>query len=256
MRFIDSLVSPRSRALFATQIAILGLGVAGLVFIATHTWEQSNASPPASPPTPIVPAPHTVHPGPQWEELTPSQQKILQPLASTWNSLMPERKSKWLAMAHNYPGLAPAEQNKLQSRMVEWAALNPLERERARLNYAKTKKLSADERTADWEAYQALSPEEKQKLAQKSHSKLHGAAIAPKPVAPNTLTVVPLTRRSVEQSNASVAVKPLLDRNTLLPIAANPAPAASAPIPPASTPATSISAPTSKSTPVLILSTD
>jgi hypothetical protein len=53
-----------------------------------------------------------------------------------------ERKSKWLAMAQNYLGLAPAEQAKLQSRMAEWAALNPQERERARLNFAETKKLS------------------------------------------------------------------------------------------------------------------
>lgn len=231
MRFIDFFTLNRTRTLIAAQTVVFAWTAVTLALNASSTWAQSSAAPSPSPAKPVVQVSNAIHAGPQWQELSPAQQKILQPLAGTWNSLMPERKSKWLALAQNYPGLAPAEQAKLQSRMVEWAALNPHERERARLNFAETKKLSPTERTADWEAYQALSPEEKQKLAEKARAKPTGAAIAPKPVAPNTLTVVPLTRRTPAQSKPAVAVKPTLDRNTLLPVAPRPIQGASAPTP-------------------------
>ena len=188
---------------------------------------NAQTAPPRNPPAVIA----TVHAGPQWQELTPAQQKILQPLAGAWNSVAPERKNKWLALAQNYPNLGPAEQAKLQSRMVDWAALNQQERERARLNYAQTKKLAPTERSATWEAYQALSAEEKQKLAEKARAKPPGAAVAPKPVAPDTLTTVPLTRRTPEQNKPAVTAKPALDKHTLLPVAPRPAQGTSAPNP-------------------------
>ncbi len=201
----------------------------GLLVAAAMAWTPPGALAQTGVRTNPPPSSPAILAGPNWQELTAGQQKILQPLAGTWNSLMPERKSKWLAMAHNYPSLGPAEQAKLQSRMAEWAALNPQQRERARLNFAETKKLAPTERSADWEAYQALSPEEKQKLAERARAKLPGAAIAPKPVAPNTLTAVPLTRRTTELNKPAVAAKPALDRNTLLPVAPRPTPGASAP---------------------------
>jgi hypothetical protein len=162
--------------------------------------------------------------GPQWNELNPAQQKILAPLATKWNDLPAERKSKWMALAQRYPTLPPADQEKLQSRMSEWASLKPRDRERARLNYAETKKLAPHERNADWEAYQALSPEEKRRLAAKAATRPTGAAVAVTPVAANQLTPVPLTRRNTERNAAPVTAKPILDRNTLLPLAprANP----------------------------------
>ena len=61
--------------------------------------------------------------------------------------------------------MSGAEQAKLHSRMTEWAALSPQQRTQARLNFAETKQLSPDDKKAKWEAYQALPPEEKRKLA-------------------------------------------------------------------------------------------
>lgn len=191
-----------------------------LVLLAGSTaWAQTE-----KPTTPTPSAPKSLVAdvsflGPQWIELNPGQQKILQPLAGTWNDLPAERKSKWLALAQRYPTLTAEDQEKLQGRMSEWAALNPRDRERARLNYAKTKKLSPGERNADWEAYQALSPEEKQRLAAKAAAKPKGAALAVKPVPENQLTPVPLTRRNAERNATPITVKPILDRNTLLPLA-------------------------------------
>ena len=133
---------------------------------------------------------------PTWAELTPMQQQALAPLASSWNTTISEpQKRKWLEISKNYPSLPPEGQANLHSRMNEWVTLSPQQRAQARLNFAKTKELSKqltpEEKKATWESYQALSPEEKQKLAAKASPKPAGAATAVKPVAPQKLAPVP-----------------------------------------------------------------
>lgn len=134
--------------------------------------------------------------GPSWAELKTQQQQELAPLASSWNSLSEPQKRKWLEISKNYRSLTPEGQTMLNSRMNEWAALTPQERAQARLNFGKTRELSRqltpEEKKAKWEAYQALSPEEKQKLAAKASPKPSGAATAVKPVAPHKLAVLPI----------------------------------------------------------------
>jgi hypothetical protein len=103
--------------------------------------------------------------------------------------------------------------------MGEWAALKPKERQQARLNFAETKKTPAAERAANWEAYQALSPEEKEALAKKANAKPAGAAIAAKAPSPQKLTPVPLTRNSPDTQREKLAAQQPVDRNTLLPLA-------------------------------------
>jgi len=169
-----------------------------------------------------------VEAGPQWQELSVAQKKILQPLASTWNSLGYGHKNKWIALASNYPNRTPEDQAKLQSRMAEWSALTPGARERARLNFAETKKLHASTRAAEWAAYQELSDEEKQTLGEKRRAKPTGAAVAVTTGANDKLTAVPITRRTVQPQDSSAAVKPQIDPNTLLPKAIAPASVASA----------------------------
>jgi hypothetical protein len=133
---------------------------------------------------------------PSWAELTPMQQQTLKPLASSWNTTISEpQKRKWLEISKNYPSLSPEEQAIMHSRMNEWVTLSPQQRAQARLNFARTKELSKqltpEEKKAKWETYQALSPEEKQKLAAKANPKPAGAATAVKPVAPQKLAPVP-----------------------------------------------------------------
>jgi hypothetical protein len=77
--------------------------------------------------------------------------------------------------------------------MTEWAALTPQQRTRARLNFGTTKRLSADEKRAKWEAYQALPAEEKRKLAA-SAAKPPVTAAAVKPVPQDKLAKVPKPR--------------------------------------------------------------
>jgi hypothetical protein len=192
----------------------------------------AGAAPKASAPAPVV-----VQSGPRWQELTKSQRLILQPLASTWDSLTGAHKSKWIAVAQTYPSRAETEQKKMQDRMVEWAALTPVDRERARLNFAETKKIPPSDRAAEWEAYQGLSLQEKQYLASKGSARPAGAAIAVTPVAPSKLTPVPVTRHTAMQDSDAAVPKPNINPNTLLP--APPTPVS----PPVSTPAQTDAAP-------------
>jgi hypothetical protein len=77
-----------------------------------------------------------------------------------------EHQRKWIALARNYHRLKPAEQATLQQRMSDWAQLSPSQRTRARLNFGEARRLPADEKRAQWEAYQALSEQERERLAQ------------------------------------------------------------------------------------------
>ncbi len=154
---------------------------------------------------------------PAWQDLTPAQKVSLKPLAANWNTLTESQKRKWIAIAANYPSLAPTEQAKLHNRMTDWVALSQQQRAQARLNFAQSKQLDRTEKTATWQAYQALSPEEKQKLAVSAVPKPAGAAAATKPVPPQKLTAVPVTRHIPKQTPRIATADSALDRNTLLP---------------------------------------
>jgi hypothetical protein len=153
----------------------------------------------------------------RWAQLSAVQKQALSPLEASWNSLTEDQARKWLAVAQNFSALDPSAQQKLQMRMTEWASLSPKDREFARLNFAETKKIAPSDPAANWETYRALSPEEKQKLAEKGAHKPVGAAVAIKPVPKQKLAEVPVTRRTPEQAPAVAKFKHSIDRNTLLP---------------------------------------
>lgn len=147
------------------------------------------------PSKPPVAAPKAAASRQSWLELTSSQQQALAPLALSWSTLSGAQKRKWLQISKNYPALPPEGQATMHSRMNEWVTLSPQQRAQARLNFGKTKELSkeltAEEKIAKWQTYQALSAEEKQKLAAKASPKPAGAATALRPVAPQKLAAVP-----------------------------------------------------------------
>jgi hypothetical protein len=155
--------------------------------------------------------------GDTWLSLTKAQKVALAPLENSWPSLSAGSREKWRVIAKTFPDLAAPEQEKLHSRMAEWAALSPKDRELARLNFAQSKSVTKSDRAANWEAYQALSPDEREQLAQRAKRKTVGAAIAVKPVAPDKLTAVPVTRHTPEQERAIAIQQRLINRNTLLP---------------------------------------
>ncbi len=134
------------------------------------------------------------------------QQQALRPLAASWNTISEQQKRKWLQLSNNYPSLSPAEQATLHGRMNGWVSLSPQQRAQARLNFGKTqelsKQLTPEEKRAQWQTYQALSPEEKQKLAAKASPRPTGAATAVKPVSPQKLAAVPPHRVPKQGSKA------------------------------------------------------
>ena len=128
---------------------------------------------------------------PAWQDLSPAQQQALRPLASHWDRLSEERKRKWLVISKNYASLPPGEQVKLHRRMNEWATLSQQQRNQARQNYTEIKKLTPEQKATEWEAYQALSPEEKRKLATQAPAKPAGLAAGKPGTAQPKLTSVP-----------------------------------------------------------------
>jgi len=135
---------------------------------------------------------------PLWSELTSAQQASLKPLATLWDNLGEAHKRRWLALAKNYSSLSSTEQNTLHGRMTEWAALTGRQRMQARLNFAEVNQLAPDERKAKWETYQALSDEDKRKLADNASVRPKGAAVPVRPVAVEKLVQVPPPPRKGE----------------------------------------------------------
>lgn len=153
-----------------------------------------------------------------WASLAPTQKVALEPLQATWATLSSGHQRKWIALSQNFANMSTPDKQTLHSRMEEWAALKPKERQQARLNFAETKKTPPAQRTANWEAYQALSTEEKEALAKRANTKPAGAAIATKAPPPEKLTPVPLTRNSPGMQRDKLAAQQPVDPNTLLPL--------------------------------------
>ena len=157
---------------------------------------------------------HTTRP--LWTELTEAQRLALAPLAPKWDTVSEAQKRKWIALSRNFPRMSGAEQEKLHSRMSEWVALSPQQRTQARLNFGETQQLSPDDKRAKWEAYQALPPEEKRKLAAGA-AKPPATAAAVKPVPARKLATVPDARKPSTRPPRIAAGAHQVDPNTLLP---------------------------------------
>jgi hypothetical protein len=151
-----------------------------------------------------------------WLNLTASQKKALAPLAPHWAQISPGQKNKWVAMSNNFDNLSAKEQATLQERMADWASLSPQQRAQARLTFNETKNIAADEKKTHWEAYQALSAEEKKKLAAQQKTGIQGAATASQAPPPNKVMRLPgKSTPAAQPGNSTPAV--VIDKKTLLP---------------------------------------
>jgi hypothetical protein len=211
------------------------LALASLLLAAAAAWGQQViqgppgfaqsqgpvVAPSVSSQAPVRPPPVRIAPSLRgeslpWSELTPQQQHALSPLGASWRSLSEAHKRKWLALSSNYDNLPPPEQARLRSRMTDWAALSPQQRTQARLNFAETRQVDPGDRRARWEAYQALPPEEKRRLAAGANAATPPVtAPAVRPMPQQNLGRVPGRNRP---ENGRMVVPPgQVDRNTLLP---------------------------------------
>ncbi len=117
--------------------------------------------------------------GVHWRALTPAQREALAPLERDWPGIDAPRKQKWVALAARFKTLSAEERGRIHDRMVEWAKLTPTERGQARLRFEEARQLPVSERSERWRAYQALPPEQRQRLAARAAS----AASAPRDAA-------------------------------------------------------------------------
>jgi len=138
-----------------------------------------------------------VEPGPKWSELTPNQRASLKPLERDWSGIDADRKQKWLAIAGKMPSMPSDERARLEARMIEWSRLSPEQRGRARIGFQESKQVPPQDRQAQWEAYQALSAEQKRQLAAK--------AVPPPPTA--SRPGLPRVDRSERTNGAAAQAK-------------------------------------------------
>lgn len=153
-------------------------------------------------------------------------------MAGKWHELGAERKRKWLELSKNFHTLPASEQAKIHSRMNEWVALSQQQRTQARLNYVETKKLSPQDKAAQWQAYQELSAAEKKRLAAKAPVKPAGVAVIKPAATAKKLTQIPVPPSAPKSVVPPTETSPV-QAGTLLPQApvALPTPAAPAPLP-------------------------
>ncbi|MEO7243455.1 MAG: DUF3106 domain-containing protein [Variovorax sp.] len=144
---------------------------------------------------------------PAWAELNTGQHAALLPLEASWNGLSKPQKTQWLALSRNFSRLPPAEQQTLHARMKDWAALSARQRSQARLNFSEIKRLSPQDQQTQWQAYQALSDEQKRALAEKATAQPRGAALPAPPSAKRPAVQLP-TARSRSGHGARIQVAP------------------------------------------------
>jgi hypothetical protein len=225
MRFVSGFFGNRLN--LRIDLGLRTLFLCSMVLCASLAYAQAQTAPPASAPSsaaaPAVAgttgkahasATSTHLP---WTALTPSQRQALAPLAETWGAFSETRKRKWIVIANSLPTLSETERAKLHERMEDWAKLSSKERDLARLNFTQSKNLTKSDRAANWEAYQALSVEERQRLAAQATRKPTGAAVAAKAAPAERLVPIPLTRHTPESARNALAMQMQLNPNTLLP---------------------------------------
>jgi hypothetical protein len=191
--------APSPRLLIALLLSAAGFSAFAQQPEAASAPEAAAASaapavapaPPVVRPKPIAPQATPIAsalaPAPTWDSLTPDQQALLAPLQRDWAKLGPTQRSKWLNATPMLATLPQPELARLHERMRDWARLTPAERRDARVGFQVAKQVNAEQRQAKWEAYQALTPEQRQQLVDKAAARRHAQTTAasptPKPLA-------------------------------------------------------------------------
>lgn len=246
--------APTPLPAFVLALALLGAFVA----ISGQVWMQMRMAPGtllpagaeaavASPNNARVPANAAAaqqpqaESGPGWETLNTPQKLALYPLAERWALISEAQKRRWLTLASNYSALSEDEQQKFHDRITDWANLSVQQRNQARLNYAVTNRLARDDKRAQWEAYQALSDEERNALAALAVPKPAGAATALRPVSPKKLAQVPAATEANPSRPNAPKIPPVTEHSPRVaaPVTAMPPPPVSPPPSPGSAAATS-----------------
>lgn len=139
---------------------------------------------------PATPTALSAPPAQWWSQLTPKQQALLAPLERDWASIEDSQRRKWLSATPTLATMSGEEIKRVHDRMRDWARLSPTERQNARISFQVARQLTAAQRQARWEAYQALPPEERRALADKALARRQAQSSTPAPV-PKSLAALP-----------------------------------------------------------------
>jgi hypothetical protein len=178
---------------------------------------------------PVAPGALSAPPA-DWSALTPKQQALLAPLERDWADIADSQRSKWLSATPTLATMSGEEIKRVHDRMRDWTRLSASERVNARIGFQVARQLTAEQRQARWEAYQALPPEERQALADKAMARQRaqaaGAARPPKalasqaksnivPAAPKLVTPTPVATSLVQAKPGATTV--LITRDAIQP---------------------------------------
>lgn len=141
-----------------------------VVLISAVMFGAAAPSLSASQPTPSVIQKAAPEQGPRFSDLPPEQRLVLKPLEKQWAGINIEGKQKWIRIAGQFGALSPDERARIQTRMSEWSRLSAAERGQVRMQFQEATKAAPQNRQAQWEAYQALTPEQKRQLAARAAS--------------------------------------------------------------------------------------
>ena len=148
---------------------------------------------------------------PAWSELSVPQKVALAPLAGEWDRLEPLRKQKWLDIANRFAAMKADEQARVHEKMREWVRMTPDERRLVRENYTRAKKLDVPQKSEQWEKYQQLPEEQKQKLAAEAAAKSKKQLTnLPTPTQASVKTVAPIVKNGQPPCPAGSVRNPAL----------------------------------------------
>jgi hypothetical protein len=151
-----------------------------------------------------------------WQSLSKRQKLALAPLSREWHELTTQQRQKWLALSKNFSQISNEEQLTLHSRMREWAALSPRQRSQARFHFNTAQALTGLDKRAQWEAYQALTDQEKRKLSSGPKPPVKSGARSFAPPSARLVTP-PLLPVNVTRAVQRVAPSKPIHPKTLLP---------------------------------------
>ena len=230
--------APLPRLLLALLLSAAGFSAfaQGTDTVAAPETAASVAANPAAPAVkprplakPVAPAALSTPPA-TWAGLTPKQQALLAPLERDWAGIEDSQRSKWLSATPTLATMSGEEIKRVHDRMRDWTRLSPSERVSARIGFQVARQLTAEQRQARWEAYQALPLAERQALADKALARRQAQAAAPVrapkalaaqpksnivPAAPKLVAPTVVTGSVVQAKPGATTV--LMTRNVTLP---------------------------------------
>jgi hypothetical protein len=197
MPVAPAVLPPRIGARSAARVQ---RAAAGVLLVGALLMTAVQAQAPAARP---VAAASPTDSRPTWASLTVSQQLALAPLRTEWAAMDSSRKQKWLELAAKMPAMSAAERDRIQQRMTDWVRMTPSERGRARLQFQEAQLLAPGDRAGQWEAYQALPPDQRQALAAQATAKRAQPSGTPSASAAASAVGAKSARTSTMQANAA-----------------------------------------------------